>query len=132
MKKYARLSVLADRLSGLFVLLLMAFTAALVVPLEPWVRLPALGAGAAAGLGLVFFLLVPRSRMGRAESGKVRQVAVLLALYRGSPRLVFAATVLSALVQVANVVLLWMLGQAAGLPLPLSYCFVLMPLVCLL
>src|SRR5207249_270116 len=62
----AFLSVLADRLSGLFVLLLLAFVAALVVPLERWVRLPALGAGVAAGLGLAFFLLVPCARLWRA------------------------------------------------------------------
>ena len=132
----AFLSVLADRLSGLFVLLLMAFGAALVVPQEPWVRVAALGAGAAAALGLVLFLLAPLgnggTEAGRGLRGKVRQVAAVLGLYRRSPRLVLVATSLSALIQVANVVLVWMLGQGAGLPLPLDYCFVLMPLVALL
>jgi uncharacterized membrane protein YbhN (UPF0104 family) len=130
----AFLSVLADRLIGLFVLLLLAFVAALLVPLEPWVRLPALGAGVAAGLGLVFFLLAPSDREEPQQGlqGKVRQIAGVFVLYRNSPQLVFGTAILSALIQVANVFLLWMLGQAAGLPLPLAYCFVLMPLVSLL
>jgi glycosyltransferase 2 family protein len=132
----AFLSVLADRLIGLFVLLVVAFTAALLVPQEPLVRGAALGAGATAALGLAFFLLAPlgsgRTEVGRGVRGMVRQVVAVLGLYRRSPRLVLGVTFLSALIQVANAVLVWMLGQGAGLPLPLDYCFVLMPLVALL
>jgi glycosyltransferase 2 family protein len=58
----AFLSVLADRLSGLFVLATVAFLASLAMPLPPWVRLLAIGSGTGALVGLLVFLIAPEPR----------------------------------------------------------------------
>jgi uncharacterized membrane protein YbhN (UPF0104 family) len=126
----AFLSVLADRISGLAVLIALACVAALCcpVPLAPWLTdiVAALGAGAL--VGVLALLLLPRlplgARLGRlVEAGQV-------CLTR--PRLLAAVTAQSLLVQVANVVLVWLIGRGLGLPVPLAYYGVFVPLVALL
>jgi uncharacterized membrane protein YbhN (UPF0104 family) len=70
-------------------------------------------------------------RLGRRWR-RVEQLMQLADLYWKSPRLLLATSLLSVVVQVANIVLVWILGLALGLTVPLSYYFVLVPLVSLL
>ena len=131
----AFLTVLADRLSGVIVLLLMAFLAALVVGEPRWVVWWAAGAGGLAVVGALVFLFAPRgpvSGSGRGLRHKVRQVLQVGDVYRSAPRLLVAVAVLSALVQAANAVMVWLLARALGLPLPVLLFFALVPLVSLL
>ena len=48
------------------------------------------------------------------------------------PRLFLVTTLLSVVVQAANVIVLWLVGLALGLDVPASYYWVLVPLVTLL
>ena len=144
----AVLSVLADRLNGLYVLIGMAFLAALVVPLPPWaLAFVLLSAGvAAAGLALLWLASRERQRPEPCQNPPVadasgsptgwqkrwHEMADALAFYRRSPRLLGSATLLSLAVQLLNVLLVWCLAGAVGAPVPLAFCFVLMPIVILL
>jgi uncharacterized membrane protein YbhN (UPF0104 family) len=127
----AFLSVFLDRLSGLAVLLALAVLGVLLSPrpLPAWVHLSVWGAAGAAVLGLVLLPLVARLRVG--ASRRARTVLDGLAAVR-SPRLLVSSTLLSAVVQAANVVLVWMVGQAIAAPVPGSYYWVLVPMVSLL
>lgn len=133
----AFLTVLADRLSGVFVLLPMAAAAALVIRQPAWA--PWWGAGAA-GLtlaGVLVFLLLPdsASRFTAARRdvwGKVRLIGAAAATYRQSPGLLLGASCLSAVVQAANAVMVWLLAWSLGLSLDLPLFFALVPLVSLL
>src|SRR5207247_2680268 len=48
------------------------------------------------------------------------------------PRLMLRASLWSLLVQLLNVLLVWCAARAVDVPVPLGFCFVLMPLVALL
>jgi uncharacterized membrane protein YbhN (UPF0104 family) len=129
----AFVTVLADRLSGLFVLMVLACVAALLVPLPPLVRGWALLAGVVAAAGLAAFVFFPR-RIESAEGwrAKLAPLADAVAVYRRRPALLAGATALAVVVQVANVVVGVFLAWALGLDVPAGYFFVLVPLVTLL
>ena len=61
----------------------------------------------------------------------LRLVSERAAEFREHPREMLTATLLSFVVQVANAVLAWLLGEALGLPVPAAYYGVLAPLVAL-
>jgi len=138
----ALLSVFLDRLSGLLVLLALACCAALVCPvtLPGWmVAAIACAAGAAIG-GLLTLPIVIRVLGGldgqRPAIARFRRLAEslrdALAVFRSRPRLVFAATAMSILIQLSGVVQVALIGSAVGVDVPLAVYGVAVPMVALL
>jgi uncharacterized membrane protein YbhN (UPF0104 family) len=127
----AFLSVVVDRLSGLLILLLVACAGVLVYPrpLPPWVHASVWGLAAGAGLGLAALPLLTR---WTARSERLRQLAEGVQYYFRNPRLVLGTAGLSVGVQVANVVLVWLIGRALDVPVPAVYYAIFVPLVTLL
>jgi uncharacterized membrane protein YbhN (UPF0104 family) len=134
----AFVSVLADRASGLAVLVALccAATAAYPGPLPAGVGAAATGVGAAAVLGVA---LVPLSRRLLAAApfasprlDGLRRLADDAASYLRDARLLAAATALSAAVQLVGLVCVGLIGSGLGLPVPPLYYGVLVPLVTLL
>jgi uncharacterized membrane protein YbhN (UPF0104 family) len=126
----AFLSVLADRVSGLAVLIALACVAALCCPVQlaPWLAGTVAALGAGALLGVLALPLLPRLPLGQRLRSLVEAVQVCLS----RPGLLAAVTAQSLLVQAANVVLVWLIGRGLGLPVPLAYYGVFVPLVALL
>src|SRR5262249_42387388 len=58
-----------------------------------------------------------------------QQVTAAVDLYLRHPRLLLATTLLSLVVQGANVILVWLTGVALGVPVPFGYYWVLVPLL---
>jgi uncharacterized protein (TIRG00374 family) len=155
----AFLSVLADRGSGLLVLLALACFGVLLYPhpLDP--RIAAIvwitAAMALAGLGFVaaIALIKPKSVRGwddryvrdhhhrglwgkwKHVRGRLRALILSLAhaftLYLHRPGLLIGTTLLSVIVQAANVLLVWLIGQALEVPAPAAYYWILVPMVSL-
>jgi uncharacterized membrane protein YbhN (UPF0104 family) len=126
----AFLSVFVDRLSGLLVLLSMACVAVCFCPAQAprWLPWSVWGSAAACVLGLVLLprftsFLKPGSRLHRLGT-EVPQAMRLAA--RPGPLL------LSCFVQGANVVIVYLIGQALGIGVPPSYYWVVVPMVSLL
>lgn len=124
----ALLSVLVDRLSGLVVLVGLAFLAALLtpVPLPFWVSACAWTAltGAAAG-----WLLLPwMTRFLPAKHQRLSADLLRSVTYVFRPLPLF----LSLCVQSANVLLVWLVGLAIDAPVPASYYWIFVPMVTLL
>jgi len=131
----AVLTVLADRVNGLSVLIVMAFVAALTVPLPTWALAFVLVATSCAIVSLLLLWFASQGQPTEAVIGwrrRWREMADTLAFYRRSPRLLGSVTALSLVVQFLNVVLVWCLAGAVGAPVSLAFCFVLMPVVTLL
>jgi uncharacterized membrane protein YbhN (UPF0104 family) len=124
-------SVFLDRLSGLLVLLAMAGLGVLLSPLAvpAWIcwTVAGLCVGAVVGLAAMI-LLVDRVPYARRYA---QQVKTVLAAFR-EPRVLFATTLLSTIVQVASVSLTWLVGMALNLPIPASFYWIMVPLVSLL
>src|SRR5262249_43832174 len=135
----AFLSVFVERLSGLLVLLVIAIVAVIFCPLhlEPFIPLTVLGlAGAAlltlAALFALPYLPWPPGRFPVVYAKLLRfhdQLVAALRLYCQHPRLLVSTTILSFLVQAGNVVLVWLIGLALSLPVPLSFYWILVPVV---
>jgi uncharacterized membrane protein YbhN (UPF0104 family) len=137
----AALSVLADRLIGLYVLVALACVVALVQPLPAWVQGWVAVAAAGGVVGLIGLLLARRwqtpfifqpSEGFEKRSTRWHQLSAALNYYIGSPRLLGWASLLSLVVQLLNVLLVWFVAKAVGAEVSLVYCCVLMPLVTLL
>jgi uncharacterized membrane protein YbhN (UPF0104 family) len=124
-------SVLLDRLSGLGVLLVVAALGVALSPLDlpHWVGWFVWGSCASALAGLL--LLPLAARLKAAASRRARQLLNAFSAV-SSPRLLLATTALSVVVQVANVVLVWLVGQAIGAGVPGAYYWILVPMVSLL
>jgi glycosyltransferase 2 family protein len=124
-------SVLLDRVSGVIVLVALACAATLVVTaniptgmlLSPWVCLAA-GIGGIGGLVLLTHMkLLP---VGRRE-----QLKMILSAAR-APGPLALSTLCSLVVQLANVVVVWILALGLGLEIPFSYCCVFVPMVAII
>jgi glycosyltransferase 2 family protein len=124
-------AVLLERVNGLVVLVGMACVAVLLspAPLPAWIPWSVWGIAASAGLGLAALPALVRFRLV-PQAGRQQLRTMVQALH--APRAVVEATCWSVLVQVANVVLVWMIGQGLGIAVPLSYYFVFVPMVSLL
>ena len=130
----AFLSVLADRVNGFAVLIAVACVAALCCPtaLPAWISATVAGIGAAGLLGLASLPFLPRLRRmlsGRPRLARLLDGADLCLRDRHS---MVSVTLLSLVVQLANVVLAWLVGEGLGLPIPPLYYGVLIPLVSIL
>jgi glycosyltransferase 2 family protein len=125
------LSVSGDRLNGLFALIGVAGIAALCcpTPLPPWIWWTVGGLTVGAGAGVA---LLPWAGALLASQPRMQWLAEGASRYGNSPRTLLIATLLSFVVQVANVLLACLLGAALGLPVPPAYYGVLAPLVALL
>jgi uncharacterized membrane protein YbhN (UPF0104 family) len=131
-KTVAFASVVLDRLNGLLVLLVLAALGAALspLPLPGWVHAFVWGAAGGAAVGLA--LLPALARWQRVPKRPRALLAALASKPAWSPRVLLSATALSLLVQVANVVIVWLLGLAVGAPVPGAYYWVLVPMVSLL
>ncbi len=127
----AFLSVLVDRLSGLFVLVLVACAGVVLssIPIPGWI---ALSVWASAGLFVVAVLTVPILARLFRHAAPLRRLADALRYYWRHPRVLLWTTGISVGVQLANVILVWLVGLALGLGIPLTYYAVFVPLVTLL
>ena len=156
----AFVSVFADRVSGLLVLLTLAFLGVLLSDLDlDWrIRWGVLGMAGGALLGMAAFgLLVLRKREsirawgeGRRKEkwqqdgttwtgrlvGQLRRFTLsfahTLTLYARYPGMVAVTTILSLIVQAANVLMVALIGTALGADVPASYYWILVPTVSLL
>lgn len=124
-------AVLIDRLNGLLVLIVMACLAVALSPQSPppWIVWSVWGIAAAAILGvtslpvMVHFKLFPENRR--------QQMRTMVQALR-APRALIEATCWSIVVQVGNVAIVWLIGLALHLDVPLPYYFVFVPMVSLL
>jgi uncharacterized membrane protein YbhN (UPF0104 family) len=131
-RSQAVLSILADRGTGLAVLVVLACCAGMLVPLQAWMAgiLIALAAGMVLGLAalpalpLVGRLPVVGPRLGPLVEGA--------RVYLHRPGLLAGSTALSVVVQLAGIVQVWLIAKGLGLVLPLGYVAVVVPLVSLL
>ncbi len=124
-------AVLLDRLNGLVVLIVMACAAVVFSPeaLPAWIEWSVWGIAAAAGLGLAALPLL--ARLNLLPENRRQQMRTMVHALR-APRALAEATLWSVVVQVGNVVLVWLIGLALGAEVPLAYYFVFVPMVSLL
>jgi uncharacterized membrane protein YbhN (UPF0104 family) len=127
----AFLSVFVDRLSGLLVLLALACAAVLLcpIPLRDWIVWSVWGT---AGGAAIVFLTLPRLSRWTACHDRARRLVEGIRLLWEQPRLLLISTALSLAVQAANIVLVWLVGEAIAVPVPASYYGILVPMVTLL
>jgi uncharacterized membrane protein YbhN (UPF0104 family) len=127
----AMLSVLVDRASGLMVLILIACTAVVFAPiaLPTWTTwcVWATAAGAFCAVAVL-----PILAKGMARFERLQPLIESSWAFLGCPGLLIGTSLLSVLVQGANVVLVWLLGRALHAPVPGSYYWVLVPMVSLI
>src|SRR5207302_11515766 len=130
-KLAAFLSVFVDRFSGLLILLLLACVAAAVCPvtLKPWITG---SVWVTAGCAAAALLSLPWLGRLTARFDSLRRLVGNLRIYLDLPGLLLTTSALSLLVQVANVVIVWLVGQAIDAPIPASYYWILVPMVTLL
>jgi uncharacterized membrane protein YbhN (UPF0104 family) len=133
----AFLSVLADRVNGLAVLIVVACVATLVCPLSLplWMTATVAGTGAATLAGVGVLPLLPwLAALGPVQraSPRLRNILEAASLYWSTRGPMLLVTFLSLLVQLGNVVLAWLVGEGLGLPVPPLYYGILVPLVSLL
>jgi uncharacterized protein (TIRG00374 family) len=138
----ALLSVFLERCSGLLVLLAIACAAALFgpVPLPARIHwclwsLTACGLLGVLALHLTARCPVPGDGLRPVHARLTQfhdQFWDALRFYLRHPRLLVSATLLSIVVQAANVLLVWLIGVACNAGVPAAYYWVLVPLVSLL
>ncbi|MCI0463436.1 MAG: flippase-like domain-containing protein [Gemmataceae bacterium] len=124
-------SVLLDRLSGLLVLLALACVALVLTPLDlpVWVPWFVWGTVLCAVLGMAALPLL--AGRGEKAASRRRRLRAALSVIR-SPRVLAGTTLMSLWIQVANVVLVWLVGLAIGAPVPGTYYWIVVPMVSLL
>jgi uncharacterized membrane protein YbhN (UPF0104 family) len=126
-------AVFLDRCSGLLVLLALACVAMICCPADlelpawiPWFI------WSAAGVALAGLILLPvLARHSKLARRRVHQARSAWTMLR-SPRLLLGTTLLSLIVQAANVVIVWLVGLAIGAGVPAAYYWILVPMVSLL
>jgi uncharacterized membrane protein YbhN (UPF0104 family) len=130
----AFLSVLADRVNGLAVLIAVACVAALCcpTPLPGWIVAIVAAIGAACLLGLAALPLLPWLRKRLKAYPRLTSLLDGADLCLRDRRGLVGVTLLSLVVQLANGVLAWLVGEGLGLQVPPLYYGVLIPLVSLL
>lgn len=124
-------SVLVDRINGLMVLLAMACLAVTWMwrDLPGWIVGSVWTASVCVWLGM---LALPwLARFGKDGQARVQQVRTMLQLLH-HPRLLVQTSLLSLIIQAANVLLVWQVGLALRADIPGSYYWVLVPMVSVL
>jgi uncharacterized membrane protein YbhN (UPF0104 family) len=126
----AFVAVFVDRLSGLLVLLVMACVATAACPLDlpAWIAWSVWGTAGCAGIGMALLPVLARSKRARLRATQLRSGLAMLR----QPRLLAVTTLLSLVVQAANVIIVWLVGSAIGAGVPAAYYWILVPMVSLL
>jgi uncharacterized membrane protein YbhN (UPF0104 family) len=126
--------VLADRVNGLAVLIGVACVATLCcpMPLPGWIVAFVAAMGAACLLGFAVLPLLPWLRQRLPAHPRLAPLLDGADLCLRDRRGLARVTLLSLVVQLANVVLAWLVGEGLGLPVPPLYYGVLIPLVSIL
>ena len=135
----ALVSVMAERVNGIIVLVLLACFAVIFSPIplphRVSITVAVIGAGAVAFILAVPFLGWIFEKFPRiGEHPRLSLIRRLLAgslAYRGHPGLLFVVTLLSVFVQGGNVVMWWLVGKGLGIQVSPWYYGVLVPLVSL-
>jgi len=134
----AFVSVLADRVSGVVVLALVACvaTALCPIPLPPVIRYTVIGVGIAAAAGVlglpILNWLLHQPRFATKRLHHLQRLTAGGMVYYRNPRLIAGTTAISAIVQVNSVIVMALIGLGLGLPVPPLYYGILMPLMTLL
>jgi glycosyltransferase 2 family protein len=134
----AFVSVLADRVSGVVILALVACVATALCPiaLPPVITYTVIGVGTAAASGVIGLPILDRLlRHPRFASKRLHHLQRLAAggmVYYRNPRLLAGTTAISVVVQVNSVIVMALIGMGLGLPVPPLYYGILMPLMTLL
>jgi uncharacterized membrane protein YbhN (UPF0104 family) len=136
----ALVSVLAERVNGVAVLVLLACVSAVCcpVPLPEWILWTVAGVGAATTFGLLaapalWALFAGSPRLAsHPKLAHLRRLAEAGWSYCGQPRVLVVATLQSVVVQVFGAVTGYLVGESLGLPVPPLYYGLIMPLVALL
>src|SRR5262245_11196058 len=143
----AFVSVFVERCSGLLVLLALAGGATLFCPAgvpawvawSVWTTLAVFGVGGVAawvycGLRIADGGLNDAEKSGRPGRFVVLQSAIrnLQSAIQERPSLLVTTTLLSVGVQAANVVLVWLVGEAIAAPVPAAYYWIVVPMVSLM
>jgi uncharacterized membrane protein YbhN (UPF0104 family) len=133
----AALSVLADRVSGVLVLVALAgvATALCPVPLPAWIATTVAALAVGGVLGLAALPVLRRLLDAAPQSlrlARVRRVLATSSKLLRQPGLLFGTTLLSFVVQAVNALIVGVLGLGLGLEVPALYYGVLVPLVALL
>jgi hypothetical protein len=128
------LSVLADRVNGLAVLIAVACVATVCcpMPLPGWIVAIVAGIGGACLLGFAVLPFLPWLRRLLEAYPRLTSVLDGANLCLRNRRGLAAVSVLSLMVQLANIVLAWLVGEGLGLEVPPLYYGVLIPLVSIL
>jgi uncharacterized membrane protein YbhN (UPF0104 family) len=128
---HALVSVLVDRASGLLVLLGLACVAMALCPiiLPRWVSLSVWATALAALAGI---LLLPFLHRWTSRFDRPHRLLRAVAVYRRCPRLLIGTSILSLIVQAANVGIVWIIGKGMDLHIPDSYYWIFVPMVTLL
>jgi len=127
----AFVAVFLDRLSGLLVLLALACVAVALCPLDlpSWIPWSVWGSAGCVLSGMALLPLVAsRSKHARLRASQLRSALDTLRC----PRLLAATTLFSLVVQVANVLIVWLVGTAIGAGVPAAYYWILVPMISLL
>jgi uncharacterized membrane protein YbhN (UPF0104 family) len=136
----ALVSVLAERVNGVVMLVALACVSAMFCPvaLKEWITWTVIGIGMTT---LLVIITAPALRTAFAvfpwlaaspKLAHLRRLADGGWSYYQQPGVLAAATLLSVVVQVGNAAIGYLIGQALGLPVPALYYGLIVPLVALL
>lgn len=136
----AALSVLADRVSGVALLIVLACLALPLspVPLPSWIQIAVVAIGVGMILGGVLVLLAARvaprlvTRLSRRVQALALRLLSTVPLFLRHPRLLLVTSLLSFAVQVVGVAMVWCVSLGLGLEVPLVCYGVVVPLTALL
>jgi uncharacterized membrane protein YbhN (UPF0104 family) len=131
-RKWAAIAtVFLERLNGLLILIAVACLGVVISPVAlPWWM--SASVWSIAGAALLALAATPLlQQWQRLPVARREQLKLFQELMR-SPKVFVESTSLSILVQIAGVLILWCLGEALGMNVPIAYYCVLGPLVSLL
>jgi uncharacterized membrane protein YbhN (UPF0104 family) len=101
-------------------------------PLPGWITWTVAGMGVACAIGLAALPALPWLQKTLPLPARLTHLLDGATLYLHDRRGLIAVTLLSVVVQLANVILAWLIGEGLGLPIPPLYYGVLVPLVSIL
>jgi uncharacterized membrane protein YbhN (UPF0104 family) len=124
-------AVLLDRINGVIVLVLVACTAAFLAPpeLPAWIRWSAYGCLAAGVCGVMGIAAI--AWLGLLPGNRREQLGMMWEIVR-TPQALIATSFYSLIVQIASVLIAWLVGEGLGASIPLAYYAVFVPMVSLL
>ncbi|MBX9681634.1 MAG: flippase-like domain-containing protein [Gemmataceae bacterium] len=124
-------SVFLDRVNGLGILVMLACVASLAspVPRPMWVDACVWGLLAAGFAGMIALPFV--ARMERWSPNRARQLRTMVDIIH-HPVVLVQTTIVSVIVQIANVVIVWCLVRGLDLDISITYLGIVVPIISLL